>query len=387
MLSKYLINNIYIFLEKLLIKNKIHNIILREGKKEMKAKIFGILVCIMLMTAFLTTAQDVKNLPVEQKSDENIPISFNQVEAPIWEEGYSWTYKIYRFNIDFIDQDIRLYTDLKIDNLYLEVIKVTEDSYELEFEGKTIGSFWIAFDLGDGPINISVELISTTIAGTMLLNKTDLRIKQIHPKIYGTIDVKIEEQPYINFPFNLHKEIIGTIDLEIVMENPYPPIIKFPFEIGEYWGLPATNFTFDGIIESPLLDSIDGFNRIINPILKIINDTISGPKISMLLEFSNILLDILPIINISYILSEYLGMINVVEIPAVPQIICCLGKDIVTVPAGTFECYNISLGGTNIANIYYNDTEVKNIVKVIGNFQDVIPSIGNILAELIAYNT
>ncbi len=353
----------------------------------MKTKIIGILVCVMLMTAFLTTAQDVENTPVKHESDKNVPISFNQVEAPVWEEGYSWTYKIYSFNIDFGEPDLGLYMDLKMDNLYLEVIKVTEDSYELAFEGGNTGSFWIALDLGDGLINISFEFKSTTIEGTMLLNKTDLRIKQIHPKIYGTIDVKIEEQPYINFPFKLHKEIIGTIDLDIVMGNPYPPIIKFPFEIGEYWGLPATNFTLDGTIESPLLDKIDGFNRAINPILRWINDTFNGPKISMLLELSNKLLDILPIINISYILKEYLGMDNVFEIPATPPLICCLGKDMVTVPAGTFECYNISFLGTNLTNIYYNDTEVKNIVKVIGNFQDILPSVSNILVELISYNT
>jgi hypothetical protein len=355
----------------------------------MKSKIVGILVCIMLMTTFITTAQDVENIYVKNESEENEPISFNLVEAPVWEEGYSWTYKIHRFKIDFEKENLTVYMDLKMDNLFLEVIQVTEDYYELEFDGGSTGSFWIAFNFDEGPINISFELKSTTIEGTILLNKTDLKIIEFNPRIYGHLDVKIEEQPFIDFPFKLHKDIIGTIDLQIIMENLYTPIIKFPFQIGEFWGLPGTNFTLDGTIESPTLDKIDNWNLVINPILKWLYEKFGWSWLEELIEFSDILLDILPIIDISYVLEKYVGIDNVFKIPTSPPPpkICCLGKDIITVPAGTFECYDISILGTNLAHIYYNDTEVKNIVKVVGNFQEIIPSVSDVLMELISYNT
>lgn len=354
----------------------------------MKAKIFGILVSLMLMTAFLTTAQNVENIQVKNESEEINEISFEQIQAPVWEVGYDWTYKIDRFILDFEDSGLSVYVDIKIDNFYVEVTKVTEDDYELAFEAGVTGTFWIDFDLGDGPINISFDLKSATIEGTILLNKTDLGIKQIHPRIYGTLDIKIEEQPYIKFPFKLSKDIVGTIDLEIVMGNVLP-IIKFPFEMGIPWGIPETTFTVGGTIESPLFEDIDNINRkVVNPLLTIINNTVNLDIIERLKEFSDILLDVLPIINISKILNDYLDMEIEFIIPSSGlDLICCLDKDIITVPAGTFECYNISLAGTYLTNMYYNDTEVKNIVKVVGNLQDIFPSISNINVELISYNT
>ena len=355
----------------------------------MKAKIIGILVCLMLMTAFLTTAQDVGNIPVKNESDENEPISFYDVEVPVWEVGYKWTYKIDRFILDFEYSGLGLYMDVKTDELSIEVTDDTGDYYNVSFEAGISGFFWTAFDLGDGLINISFELKSATIEGYMLFNKNDLGIKRINPKIYGTLDIDIKEQPYIKLPFKLHKEIVITIDLEIVLENPFPPIIKFPFNVSDCWGLPSDIIKLvGGTIESPLFEKIDDINRnFVNPILVLLNDTINGDTIARLLEFSNILKDILPIINITYILEKYLDIILEFTTPEIPQIICCFGKDMVTVPAGTFDCYNISLLSTNLANMYYDDTEVKNIVKVTGNLKDIFPSIPDVNIELISYET
>ena len=351
----------------------------------MKMKIVSIFVCLMLMTVSLTAAHDVENIPVTHESDIIEPISFNKVDTPVWDVGYKWTYKINRFIIDFDEPDLSFDMNIKIDNLPLEVITVTGDFYELTFNTNINGYIWIIFDLGDGPINISFDFKSTTIEGTMLSMKTDLGLKEIHATISGTIDIKIVEQPYIQLPFKLQKKIDGKIDFDIVMENARQPIVKYPFELLEFWGLPAENFTLDGTIESPLLDKIDLINRrFVNPLLNILNSTINGPTIERLFYFSNILKDILPIIDICKILTDYMGRGCEFKIPAVPEIICCLPKESVTVPAGTFDAYNISIVIGKLGTIFYNET-IGGIVKATGNFQEIFPSVSNIEAELISY--
>jgi hypothetical protein len=351
----------------------------------MKTKIIGIIVCVMLMTTFLTTAQNVENIPVRNESDGNDPISSYDVEAPVWKLGYKWIYKINKFTIDFKDTNYGFYMDIKIDDFHFEVTEVTEDLYELTFNSTCNGTFWVFFDLGDGLINISSELKSTKLDGTIVLNKTSMGIKEIHPKISGIFDVEIVEQPYIVLPFKLHKEDRVTIDLDIVFDDAHRPIVKFPFNMSDCWGLPSGNFTLGGTIETDLLTRFCIFNDIINPILKILNDTIGGQMISRLYEFSNLLKDICPVIDICYILTKYLDRECVFSTTGVPpSTICCLSKNFITVPAGTFECYNISILGTNIANIYYN-TSIGAIVKFIGNLQDIIPSLSDIDIELIYY--
>ena len=352
----------------------------------MKTKIIGILICLMLMTTFLTHAQNIENNSVVDESTKNAPISNYDVEAPVWELGCKWCYKINKFIIDFKDPDLSLYADIKFDDFCLEVTDITEEYYELTFDSLCNGTFWIYFDLGNGIINISTKLQNIDFDGTIILNKTTMGIKELHPTISGIFDVEITDQPYIEFPFKLHKKELVTIDLDIVFDDAHRPIVKFPFNIFDCWGLPAGNFTLDGTISSPLLDKIDKLNDIIRPILIFLNKTINGPTIERLLEFSNILDDILPEIPICYVLTKYLGrencVFNIPEVPEEPPIICCLGKDLITVLAGTFDCYNITIA--LMANLYYNTT-IGAIVKFVGNLQDIIPSITNIEIELIDY--
>ena len=375
-------------LEKLLIFNNIQNIILRVGRKDMKTKIIGIIICLMLMTTFLTHAENIESITVKDGSTENSPISNYVVEPPVWELGYKWCYKINKFIIDFKDTDLGLYADIKFDNLCLEVTSVTEDYYELTFDSLCNGTFWIFFDLGDGIINISTKLQNINFDGTIIFNKINMGIEELHPTISGNFDVEIIDQPYIDFPFKLHKNEEVTIDLDLVFEDAHRPIVKFPFNLSDCWGIPAGNLTLDGTISSQILGTIYDFNEIINPILDWLNKTFNGEKISRLFEFSNILKDLLPEIPICYILTNYLDrencIFNIPEVSEDPPIICCIGNDLITVPAGTFDCYNITIAG--MANLYYNTT-VGAMVKFIGNLQDIVPSISNIEIELIDYYT
>ena len=352
----------------------------------MNRKIIGIFICLMLMTAILTTAHNVKNSSIKYEYNEIDTISFDEGDVPVWEVGDKWTYRVDKIVIDFEQTDFSIFVDGNIDTLELEVNKVTEEFYELNYEAVISGFYELYTDFGDGPINITGELKSTTIEGTITYNKTDLAIKQVHIIISGRLTIKIVEQPYYDLSFMPNIPIPATIVLDLGLGNPYP-LIEFPLNTSKCWGLPATNFSLSGTIESSwlkLANTINKFLRIpgVIPFLA----AILGTDPDMLKEISDILNDILPIIDIKYVLNEYVDIDNVFEIPAVPTILCCFGKDYVKVPAREepFEAYNISLLGSSLGNIYYSP-EVGNKIKITGDFEEVLPFVSNINAELISY--
>jgi hypothetical protein len=348
----------------------------------MKTKIIGILVCMMLLTTFLTTAQNIGKIPVDYKFEENNSILFNEGQVPVWKFGDMWIYKVNEFTINFEKPNLSIYINGKIEDLPLEVTEVTEDSYELTFKANISGSYKINMAIEEGPINITGKLDKTTIEGFIIYNKTDLGIKQINAIISGMLTIDVDH-PFFDFSFLPDYPISVINKLDINIDKPYP-IIEFSLNDTKCWGLPAVNFTMDGTIESPWLDFIDWINRqILNPLLSFLEKWFPN-RFSKLKEISDVLLDILPVIDICKLFTNYLGIGCEFEIPEIPPIICYLNKDWVKVPAGTFEAYNISIMGSNLANIYYNDT-VGNIIKIKGNLQDIFPSISNIDVELISY--
>jgi hypothetical protein len=357
------------------------------GKNEMNKKIIGISILLLLMTSFLTTAQNVNIKSLNHESNEIDTLSFDEVNLPVWEVGNSWNYKVDEIIIDFEEIDFSIHIEGNIEDLALEVDKVTEDFYDLIFSADISGSYEFNTDLGDGPINITGELRNTQIQGTITYNKTDLGFSNVNLIITGKLTVKIVEQPYYDLSFLPDIPIPATIILNIELSNPYP-IIKFPFDIGSNWGLPATNFSLSGTIDSPWLKLANFLNNIIRiPGIIPLLATILKTDKYLLENISDVLHDILPIIDIEYVLNEYVESGNVFSIPEVPPIICCIGKDNITVPAeqDPFEAYNITLIGTDFGNIYYSP-EVGNIIKITGNFKDVLPFVSNINAELISYS-
>jgi len=353
----------------------------------MKQKIFCIFIFIMLMSALLTTAQNVKNESFSDQSEYIDTLFFNEVNVPIWEVGNNWIYKIDEIIIEFEDPYLSIYIEGDIDDFSLEVEEVNEKFYELNFDADIYGSYDLYTDFGDGPINITGKLKNTRIQGTITYNKTDLGIKKVNVEISGRLTIKIVEQPYYNLSFFPNIPIPATIILDVELDNPYP-IIEFPLAIGKFWGFPATNFSLGGTIESPWLKFANFLNNIaripgVIPLLAVILNT--DPY--LLENISDILYDILPVIDIDYVLNKYVETGNVFEIPEVPPLLLCIGKDNITVPAGEdpFEAYNISLMGSNIGNIYYSP-EVGNIIKIVGNFKDVLPFVSDINAELVAYS-
>jgi hypothetical protein len=151
------------------------------------------------------------------------------------------------------------------------------------------------------------------------------------------------------------------------------------------WGLPAVNVSIAGTIESIWLNIFNFINQ------KVRKWNLIGP-ISLLLgvdeqaiqDASDMIDDILPVIDIEYVLNEYLGADNVLSLPEIPFVFYCNNTVNITVPVGTFETYEIVVAG-GLGTMYYSP-EVKNIIKMEGNFDDVLPFLNGIEVELIGYS-
>lgn len=353
----------------------------------MNKKIVGTFVIIMLMCAFLTSAQNVSIESLKYESNEYEVTSFDEGNVPIWKVGNEWIYKVDEIEIEIEEPGLYIFVQGNIDDLSLKVNKVTEKFYELILNANILGSYKLNTSTDKGPVNITGNLKNTNIAGTITINKTDLGIKKVNVGLSGKLTVKIVDQPYMNVSFFPKIPIPATILLDIELGNPFP-IIEFPLNTSKFWGIPATNFSLCGTVESFWLRLVNFINNIIRipGIIEIISERIETDP-ELLREISDILKDILPVINIEYLLHEYVGIGNVFEIPEVPPLLCCLNKDNVTVPARpeAFEAFNISLMGSGFGNIYYSP-EAGNIIKITGNFEDVLPFISNIKAELISYS-
>ncbi len=79
-----------------------------------------------------------------------------------------------------------------------------------------------------------------------------------------------------------------------------------------------------------------------------------------------------------------LGYENVVLLPPIPNAFFCLNTENITIPAGTYEAYNITLFGGQ-AQCYYAPT-AGNIVKILAHLEEIDPNVKNIKIELLSTN-
>ena len=356
----------------------------------MKIKIIAAIICMMLLTTFFAVANNIKDLDSKEIREDIKPLSFDDVDVPVWETGDSWTFNI--ANMEFVIDDENLSENLtiqinaQIGDLNLEVIDDSGDTYQVGIlETPITGDYLLDTDLGDGPIKVTGSLEDTTIVGNLYFNKSDLGISQFEGTVDGKLTVNIEEQPYFNKSVFPHIPVPVTINIEIDMENPFP-IIHFPLNSSfMIWGIPALNTSIAGTIESIWLNIFNFINQkvrqwnLIRPISRLL-----GVDEQAVQDASDMIDDILPIIDIEYVLNEYLDADNVLSTPEIPFIFFCNNTAEITVPAGTFDTYEIVVAG-GLGTIYYSP-EVKNIIKMEGDFEDALPFLNGINAELVSYS-
>lgn len=335
----------------------------------MKGKIIGIFVCMLLIATAVLPAIGIENndyadlKPFFNGADT---ISFDD-NVPIWEVGDKWTYEVENFGFDY-EGDTSMHIHTETGDLTLEVVDVREDSYKLEFKTKLDGD--IDIELGVFPIEIKGKLgklLATTIDGEVSIRKSDLAIEEINIKTSGILKTKISV-PSIPFSI-LNVPIPAKISLDVNFDNPLT-IFNFPLSVEKIWGFPSINVSIDGEIISIWLNIVNFVN-----------------KIAEFLRMGFIpsrLAKLLPAIDIGEALEEYAGG-NIFEINSsfwydLP-LFGVASKEDITVEAGTYSAYNITIPG-GLGSFYYAP-ETGNIIKIsLSKEQSLFPVFPELNMEL-----
>jgi hypothetical protein len=322
------------------------------------------------MTTVLSLGKPIEKETIYPEIHDSSSESFN-VDVPVWHTGNRWSYEIKTLTLDIEKANQSYQITIGAENLTLEVVDVASDTYTVAFDTKMFGNASISYKLEEGFINITANLNDTKLAGIIVYNKSDLGIRQVKIYLTGRLHAQITELPVISLsrPISIRGE--ANISLIADYDVPYP-LITFPLDIGTFWGRPAINISLDGTIQSLWLKRMNIINNIARRHWRFVEflTKIMGIDSVSLRNMSDICYDILPIIKIGYVLNKYLTG-NIFKIAEIPPIFICTGTEDVTVKAGTFNAYNISVG-IGQGNIYYAPN-VGNIIKISGHFTNAFP--------------
>lgn len=324
----------------------------------MTMKSIGLLIGIMLVTTVFAVAQ-----PQRPSSDDASPSSsmISSVDAPVWEVGDQWIYKVDNITVTTNQTDIYL----SVAQLPLTVTEVNETSYILGFETAVTGHSQIDADLGDGPVNVTVSLPSLQVSGALIVDKSTLGIKALSVDLAGRFWIDITNQPYIDFslpvlPFKVTTMLFSDFSSPV-------SILTFPLNTTLIWNSTATNLTMNGEIRSPWFYVV----KIINQIATAMGNPLLPQEVDVLL----------PVVNVQEAFTT-LGTGNVFGLPVIPGAFMCLATETITVHDVTYDAYNITILD-GMATCYYAPT-AGSIVKLSGNLEQIIPLVEHIDMELVS---
>jgi hypothetical protein len=332
----------------------------------MKIKILVILLCGMLLTTSVVLAVPSENM--KTSTVETRHVSPSSTDVPVWHVGDFWTYKVDNISVNYQQNNQTIYLSLSIDQLPLTVDSASGDAYTLSFSTKASGHGIIEVVSEQGPINMIVDFTNVKLSGSVMIEKTQLGIQSIDATLQGLFRLNIIKQPFV--PFQIHHLPI-PITMHVIIDCSSPiSILAFPMDTGMTYGLQATNLTINGEVHSIWLNII----HFANTVMGFFGKAFLSEEIDALL----------PVLNIKDALTTF-GLSNVFSVPEVPEIFTTSSTmEPLSVPAGTYNVYNISIA-EGIGSIFYAPA-AGNVVKISGNFQDMIPFIQNIKMELIDTN-
>ncbi|MBN2603015.1 MAG: hypothetical protein JXA91_02650 [Candidatus Thermoplasmatota archaeon] len=307
-------------------------------------------------------------------SEENIIENTLIADVPSWEVGQSWKYNLntvdfHLSEVEGRDIDIHLHSGL----LNLKITDETSNSYIASFDTDDLdASADVKFDFYNGadPFSLALAFENAKLNGKIKFDKQSLGIEEINANIALTLDtssLQIQLPPII---VKLIPKIPIDIAIQAEFSQPFK-LIDFPISGESHWGVPAFTVTIDGTAESIYLRIL----YILNRLAGIIGLDFIPPELQQFL----------PVIVISDVL-DFLGFENTIEIPELVETLRkptfeCSGMKSINVPAGTFNSYEISLGG-GLGDMYYSP-EKENIVKVVGYLGEFIPVTDNLDLELV----
>jgi len=313
--------------------------------------------------------------------DHDKDSSFIEVNVPIWKKGMSWTYKI--SNVDLtLDEIEGRYVDVHIRTGYLKLVvdNVTSDTYITRFSmPDTDIRININFLMKENetPIAISGNVTDGVLSGYIYWNKENLSLKEVNLEFTGKLDLSslplnLSDKPKIvKFLLKMIPFRFNT-DIHIQFNQSYQ-LVSFPLVRNKSWGLLPANITIEGTINSKWFIVM----HILNKVAKMFGMEILPPEIA----------NLLPVIHIPKILKMY-NLSNVFDLPKVRDpiygdihLFMCKSQKSITVDAGTFDTDEITMV-RGIGQIFYSP-DVSNVVKIQGNFHELLPIVENVEIELV----
>jgi len=148
----------------------------------------------------------------------------------VWDVGDYWTY-VTALLIEYAEEAFSVTADCGLTDLQFTVTSLTNGLYTLDIEGEVFTV--VDISVQNPQLNITVEVIRTSLTGFTSINQSDLGIKEMEVHIHGFLIASIEPIP---IPF----DITMTIDFLPVL-----PFLQFPLQVGSEWDVLYTLVTIN----------------------------------------------------------------------------------------------------------------------------------------------
>jgi hypothetical protein len=189
----------------------------------MHKKIILLVICILFLSSVFAAGQKllVQNISTLNYSDD----------VPNWQNGNIW-----RYDISYEGELGESMTySLGFKDIEFVVSNSAGSSYTINIEGDVTG----LLSLYDIQL-ISGTLKDTTIAGTVIVSKSNIGISEIDCHIEGKIAV-------LGIPIKAF-----TMDIDVTVDPPYCAV-SFPISNGKKWTIPISNV--EGFVDISILDN------------------------------------------------------------------------------------------------------------------------------------
>ena len=292
--------------------------------KIMKTKSIIISALLLLISFSMIVVADTTSNILENKEINKQQPTINQLsdDVPTWIVGDSWTYTIEEFNVNFNEGGQKIEMNGSINDFTLTVSDTSSDDYIVDFTGGINANYKISISFMSNSITLegTIKEKYVKLTGQIIFGKSDLQIKDASAKIRGITAVKINSMRIaLPLPFK--------VTMNSILNTAFP-LFDFPLFIDKYWDLPH-------IIASMNVEAGGPFGFIKIPISASI------------------------------------------ELPAAPFAFHCHSLEEITVEAGTYTAYRISVGGLEGSMDYYYASSAGNLVKIVAYLQS-----GSIKGEL-----
>jgi len=264
----------------------------------MAGKTMAAVVCTLMLVSIISPVIG-SAVQIDERTPRRQSVSG---DTPQWNVGDSWTFD---GEGAFEMEESPLFLNLTGGFSGVQFIVTDEDAdtYYVDFEGDLEAALVVTVD--NPPMDISATLRKTTLSGYVYFNKSDMGIREFYLNITGSITASIEPIP---LPFSM--------SIRMTFTPPYA-VLVFPLTVGSEWRTSSSEMVVE--LGEDLISLIE---QIVEMVKKLVPSDVAE-ILDTLLET---LKDMFPL-----------------EISVGSELAECVERENLTVKAGTYESYHISI--------------------------------------------